>query len=69
MRQIVSYNSEKRPHWVGDGFPLRSLLRLSAALRRPAPFCCSITPGRITLAQRPVPRAASALIPIWALRR
>lgn len=25
MRQIFSHHTEKRPHWVGGGFPVRSL--------------------------------------------
>ena len=38
MRQIVSCNSEKRPHWVGDGFPLRSPLSAERSAAAASPF-------------------------------
>lgn len=38
MRQIVSYQTEKRPHWVGDGFPVRSLLSHDRAGTAASPF-------------------------------
>lgn len=38
MRQISGVFSEKRQHWVGDGFPVRSLLSHHAAGDAASPF-------------------------------
>lgn len=38
MRQIVGQFSEKRQHWVGDGFPVRNLLSHDRAGTHASPF-------------------------------
>lgn len=38
MRSIISYHTEKRQNWVGDGFPVRSLLSHDRAGPHASPF-------------------------------
>ena len=47
MKKILGVYSAPRPHWVGDGFPVRSLFSLRQPRRSTsARSCCSTTPGR-----------------------
>lgn len=49
MKQITGVYTAPRPHWVGDGFPVRSLFSYQSHAQQLSPFCCWIMPGRTHL--------------------
>lgn len=68
MKKILGVYSAPRPHWVGDGFPVRSLFSYSSHGKQLSPFLLSTMPAR-PISRRAPSRAAWVSIPIAALRR
>ncbi|MBE0594193.1 MAG: pirin family protein [Gemmatimonadales bacterium] len=55
MKKILGVHSAPRPHWVGDGFPVRSLFGYDGLGRQPSPFLLldHAAPTRFAPAARP----------------
>ena len=47
MKQVTGVYTAPRPHWVGDGFPVRSMFSYQSHAEQLSPFLCWITPGHI----------------------
>ena len=67
MRQILGVYSAPRPHWVGDGFPVRTMLSHHDQGSHVSPFLLLDYAGP-TSSRRPRPAAASASIRTAASR-
>ena len=67
MKKISGLYSAPRPHWVGDGFPVRSLFSYNTHGRQLSPFLLLDYAGPPNSA-RPASPAASASTRIVALR-
>lgn len=68
MKKVLGIYSSPRPHWVGDGFPVRSLFSYDSLGQQASPSCCWTMQGRHSLRPRPGP-VAWASIRTVALRR
>lgn len=49
MKSILSVHSAPASHWVGDGFPVRSMFSYASFARQLSPFRCWIMPARLNL--------------------
>ena len=67
MKTVSHIQRNPNGHWVGDGFPVRSIFSYQDSPAAFSPFCCSTTPGPPFLS--PPPSAAAwASIPIGVSR-
>ncbi|STW07966.1 cytoplasmic protein [Klebsiella grimontii] len=67
MKQITGIYTAPSQHWVGDGFPVRSMFSYQTHGEQLSPSCCLTMQARIT-SRRERRNAASANIRIADLR-
>jgi hypothetical protein len=67
MKKLIGIYTSPRGHWVGDGFPVRTLFSYDSMGKHISPFLLLTTPGR-PISPRPSNVAASASILIAALK-
>lgn len=68
MKHVTGVYTAPRPHWVGDGFPVRSMFSYQSHAEQLSPFCCWITRVRIPL-HRVMKSAASVSTRTVVLKR
>ncbi|WZB75321.1 hypothetical protein WJ972_01765 [Achromobacter insuavis] len=67
MKKILGVHASPRPHWVGDGFPVRSMFSYNDKGKNVSPFLLLDYAGPAH-SRRPRNRAASASIRTAASR-
>lgn len=67
MKKILGVYSAPQPHWVGDGFPVRSLFSYESHGKQLSPFLLLDYAGPARFPQRPS-LAVWVSIPIAALK-
>ncbi len=67
MKQITGVYTAPAQHWVGDGFPVRSMFSYQTHGQQLSPSYCSTMPGR-TPSRRAAKNAASVSIRIADLK-
>ena len=46
MKKVLGVYGNPNQHWVGNGFPVRTIFSYDTLGSTRAPSCCSIMPGR-----------------------